>query len=119
MVLQAYVDDSGNQPQSLFFVLGGFVTQTEKWAEFANDWQDALYKDPRIEYFKFNEAMGLKKQFDKGKGWNVEKVAKKLDALIDIILKYVQVRVRGDNQDERAASIRMRIRRGRADGRRA
>ncbi len=29
------------------------------------------------------------------------------------------VTVRGDNQDERAASIRMRMRRGRADGKRA
>jgi len=37
--------------------------------------------------------MGLKKQFDKEKGWNEELRDQKLDRLIDVILKYVQVRI--------------------------
>jgi hypothetical protein len=93
MVLQAYVDDSGNEPQSLFFVLGGFIARSAQWATFANEWQAALHASPRIEYFKFNEAMGLKKQFDKEKGWDHEKVDTKIQALVDVILKYAQVRV--------------------------
>ena len=74
-------------------MLGGFITSSKRWADFADEWQAALHRDPRIEYFKFNEAMGLKKQFDKNKGWDVEKINEKIYGLVDVILKHAQVRI--------------------------
>ena len=58
MVLQAFVDDSGSDPQSFPFVLGGFVARPTQWAAFTDEWERALHRLPRLEYFKNNEAMG-------------------------------------------------------------
>lgn len=90
MVLQAAVDDSGSDPRALFFVLGGFIARRDRWAAFADSWKTALRTPRRIDYFKFNEAMGLKKQFD---GWEETEVSKKIDLLIDVILRHVQTRI--------------------------
>jgi hypothetical protein len=93
MVLQAYVDDSGSEPRSTFFVLGGFIARSDQWGLFADEWGAALHRAPRIAYFKLNEAMGLKKQFDKELGWDADKRDRKIDDLVDVILKYTQVRI--------------------------
>jgi hypothetical protein len=53
------------------------------------DWQAVLHKTPRIAYFKFNEAMGLKKQFDKKSGWDEATRDKKLDDLTSVIKRHV------------------------------
>jgi hypothetical protein len=90
MVLQAAVDDSGNEPQALFFVLGGFIATCEHWSAFADAWKTALHAPPRIEYFKFNEAMGCKKQFD---GWLETDVSRKIDLLVDVILAHAETRI--------------------------
>jgi hypothetical protein len=44
MGLQAYVDDSGNEPQSAFFVLGGFIAWSDQWGLFADEWKAALHR---------------------------------------------------------------------------
>jgi hypothetical protein len=93
MMLQAYVDDSGSEPQSLFSVLGGFIARSDRWAAFSDEWQLALHREPRIGYFKFNEAMGLKGQFDKVASWDDVKRDQKIDNLIDVILKYALARI--------------------------
>jgi hypothetical protein len=59
MLLQAYVDDSGNTPQGKDahqdrFVLAGFVMAAEKWELFSDRWAAALSRPPKIEYFKMN-----------------------------------------------------------------
>jgi hypothetical protein len=60
---------------------------------FADEWKAALHRAPRIAYFKFNEAMGLKKQFDKELGWDADKRDRKIDNLVDVILRYAHVRI--------------------------
>ena len=92
MVLQAAVDDSGSEPQALFFVLGGFIARSDRWCAFADAWETALHAPPRIEHFKFNEAMGKKEQFD---GWDDPEITKKIDLLVDAILQHVETRIHG------------------------
>ena len=65
MILQAFVDDSGSEPQSFAFILAGFVARPLQWATFTVEWERTLHRPPRLEYFKNNESMGLKDQFDR------------------------------------------------------
>jgi hypothetical protein len=42
MVLQAFIDDSGSEPQDPVFVLGGFVSQAADWARFSGEWSRGI-----------------------------------------------------------------------------
>lgn len=57
-MLQAYIDDSARGDEDLF-VLAGFVSTTEKWAAFSDEWQRLLDHRSRyyrkLEYFKMSE----------------------------------------------------------------
>lgn len=92
MVLQAFVDDSGSDPQSFAFVLGGFVARPPQWAAFTDEWERALHRPPRLEYFKNNEAMGLKDQFDRKRGWTEQKRNDRLVELAHVIRKHIPER---------------------------
>jgi hypothetical protein len=89
MVVQAYVDDSGNEPKSRAFVLAGFVASPVQWAAFSDEWEKTLHRAPKLDYFKNNEAMGLKKQFDEGRGWTDEKRDSRLVALAQVVTKHI------------------------------
>jgi hypothetical protein len=67
MVLQAYVDDSGNSPNSHAFVLAGFAAPWGAWAKFCDDWQTVLNRPPGAAYFKAAEAFSLNDEFHKGR----------------------------------------------------
>ena len=78
MALQLYIDDSGSNPESPYFVLAGFVSTTEKWARFSDDWKALLDGDPAreipaIDYFKASEADSLLGQFSRWRGWTERK----------------------------------------------
>lgn len=93
MVLQAAIDDSGNEPNVPAYVLAGFIAPATAWAEFSGQWYDALGptdKTPRLEYFKAKEAFGLRDQFDPSNGWT-ERLRDQLVArLIQIICDYAK-----------------------------
>jgi hypothetical protein len=61
-MLKAYIDDS-HMRQPPFYVLGGWVAPVKAWVAFSDAWRDVLRMSPRIEYFKYDEAMGLSGQF--------------------------------------------------------
>jgi hypothetical protein len=61
-MLKAYIDDS-HMRQAPFYVLGGWVAPVKTWVAFSNAWRDVLRMSPRIEYFKYDEAMGLSGEF--------------------------------------------------------
>lgn len=42
MILQAYIDESYNDRDSDFYVLAGYVSSVEKWAEFSREWEERL-----------------------------------------------------------------------------
>ncbi|MDR3658285.1 MAG: DUF3800 domain-containing protein [Mycobacterium sp.] len=88
MALQAFVDDSGCEPQSHIFVLAGFVASPQQWAAFSADWQAALDEQPALGYFKMNEAAGLSGEFDPAKGWDEAKRDDRVITFARIIAKH-------------------------------
>ncbi len=62
-ILQSFADDSGSDPQSHTFVLGGLVAQPGEWVLFTQEWQAALDSGPiKLDYLKTSEAMSLNGQ---------------------------------------------------------
>jgi len=57
-MLKAYFDDS-RMGQPPCYVLGGWIAPAKVWAPFSDAWLDILWMKPRIEYFKFQEAMNF------------------------------------------------------------
>ena len=62
LMLRAYVDDS-HMGQAPVYVLAGWVAPAEVWARFSDAWRDVLWMSPRIEYFKYAEAMNCRGEF--------------------------------------------------------
>lgn len=90
---QAAIDDSGSEPQSPVFILGGFVASTKAWAAFSTEWQAALDEKPALEYFKMSEAARLQEQFARSKGWDEAKRDNRLITFARIIKKYAHLRI--------------------------
>ncbi len=90
---QAYVDDSVGSAGSKALVLAGFVSSAAGWAAFSEEWQAALDLEPKLDYFKMNEANLLIQQFSPDRGWTEVKRDDRLVALIRIIKKYVLIRI--------------------------
>jgi hypothetical protein len=61
MPFYAYVDDSGSDPSSPTYVLGGLVHLADAWEGFSVDWKHVLDSPPPIEYFKGSEVWDQKK----------------------------------------------------------
>ncbi len=93
MGIEAYIDDSGSDPQSPIFFLAGFLSTVERWAAFSNEWDSALSLPPKLDYFKMSEAAWLGGQFSKRKGWDEAKRDDRLVTLARIINKYGMLRV--------------------------
>ena len=90
---QAFIDDSVSQPAQTYFVLAGFVSSAARWAEFSNEWQAALDLEPKLDYFKMNEANVLQKQFSTERGWTEARRDDRVIAFTRIIKKYALVRI--------------------------
>lgn len=90
VALQAYIDDSGGTElnQHPYFVLGGFVSTAERWAEFSADWQAVLDLEPRLEYFKMSEAGSLNGQFHARRGWDKPKRDARLAKFVEVARSY-------------------------------
>lgn len=52
MLLQAFIDDSGNSSSSEFFVLVGYLSTPEAWTQFASKWREVLNEEPVLKFFK-------------------------------------------------------------------
>jgi hypothetical protein len=86
MILQAFVDDSGSEPQSQRFVLGGLVSVPDLWARFSDDWQDELDRSPTLPYFKMSEAHSQRGAFE---GWTSDAAHERTMRFAKIIREYV------------------------------
>jgi len=59
--ITAYIDDSGSEPSSKIFVLGGVALPAGWWARLSEEWRGILDASPNIEYFKASEVWDHKK----------------------------------------------------------
>jgi hypothetical protein len=89
-MLQTCIDDSGSEPQSPNFVLAGFLANVSQWERFTDLWESKLHENPRIEYLKMSEAMGLHEQF---KDFNVRERDNKVLALAQLTHDHIEARV--------------------------
>jgi hypothetical protein len=90
---QAVIDDSASQPNPKHFVLAGFVSSAARWAEFSDEWQAALDLEPKLAYFKMNEANLLVGEFARERGWTDSLRDDRVATLIRIIQKHVLLRL--------------------------
>ena len=93
MVFQAYVDDSGSEPQSQIFVFSGFVASHDEWARCSDEWQVELDRDIPLAYFKMAEAASLRGEFDRKRGWDEIARDKRVLALARIVRRFVKIRI--------------------------
>jgi hypothetical protein len=89
MTLEAFIDDSGNDPNSHAFILAGFVAPSQNWNAFSIEWKNALDRAPGASYFKAAEAYSLNNQFHKRKGWTRELRDNLVTDLTTIVRKHV------------------------------
>lgn len=80
-MLKAYIDDS-RMRQPPYYVLGGWLAPVHIWAKFSDAWRDILWMSPRIEYFKYEEAMNFSGQFH---GISEDRRNEKLRLLVNLI----------------------------------
>ena len=90
---QLAVDLSGNEPNSPFFVLGGFVAPAAKWASFSEAWQTALDIPPKLEYFRMTEAANMSGQFHRRFGWTEPMRDDRVITFARIARKFASIRV--------------------------
>jgi hypothetical protein len=90
MMLQGYFDDSGSHAGSNWYVLGGFLSTAANWKQFSDAWQEALRKEPAIDYFKMNKARTLDGQF---KGWPAALRDQRVFELAEVAEKYSVARI--------------------------
>jgi hypothetical protein len=92
MVLEAFIDDSGNDPNAHSFVLAAFIAPSKSWAAFSNDWQALLNRPPGAAYLKTAHAYSLWEEFHRAKGWNQKLRDTFMMDAADIIKDHVQER---------------------------
>src|SRR5579871_553416 len=80
-MLTAYVDDSGiGDPPT--YVMAGWIASVDTWKALSEAWDQVLRMSPRIEYFKWDDAMGDSGQF---RGISIPRRDEKIKLLIDCI----------------------------------
>lgn|SRR5215469_6660341 len=87
-ILQAYIDDSGRGAPPVY-VLAGWISDSARWASFANEWAAALREPPLINYFKMKEAASC--QGGEFMGWQNEARDRKLVRLASVIRDHAMV----------------------------
>lgn len=93
-VLKAFIDDSGSGGDSPWYVLAGYVGTVESWDAFDMPWRAVLNWEPKLDYYKASECMGIPA------GEKDERV----DALIKVIgghaMRALYVRVKQQDYNE-------------------
>ncbi len=60
VILQAFADDSENAE---YFIVAGYVASLQTWTKFAPQWHEVLKRSPRLGYYRTNEAIARKGDF--------------------------------------------------------
>jgi hypothetical protein len=62
-MLQAFIDETGNDPSSFAFNFAGWVGTVQEWKIFSTEWSEELQRPPAITYFRHSEAKHRSGQF--------------------------------------------------------
>jgi len=92
MALIGYFDDSGSSRTEPVYVIAGFVSSAERWADFSAAWRNKLNEEPKLRYFKMSEAVGFRGQFERG-GWNPALRDQRVFELAELVRNHAMVRV--------------------------
>jgi len=76
ITLSVYLDESSSEYP---YVAAGWAAKPDAWLKISNSWRSALDSEPKVRYFKLNDALGLKGPFA---GWSEVERDKKLRALV-------------------------------------
>ena len=87
MPVQAFVDESGGKGQGGHLVLCALVSNSERWADFSDEWRMCLNTSPALRRFKMKDAAGLTGDFF---GWQPDARDKKLRELARIINRHAE-----------------------------
>lgn len=85
IVLKSYFDRSG-QETDLFLTLSGIAATDETWNDIENNWNFLLHDHkPQAEYMHMIEAVPLRGEFSRDKGWNDDMVQGIVNQLISYL----------------------------------
>ena len=90
MVLQGFFDDSGSSPNQPVFVLAGFLSTTDRWAQFSNEWAAKLTS---VGLPSFKMSSGYGPAWALREGWSHEARDKFVYELAEIIGRHGTHRV--------------------------
>ena len=85
LMLCAYIDETGNDPNEPVFCFCGWVANSDEWERFSDAWAKQLQCEPAIEYFKHHEAKARIKQFQ---DWSAADCEKKIFSLAEVITRF-------------------------------
>lgn len=80
--LQAFSDDSASDAGKQRLFMAGYLNRADRWALFADAWDEELRAAPSISYLKMVEANNLRGEF---RGWSEEDKDEKLRGLARVI----------------------------------
>jgi hypothetical protein len=85
IVMKSYFDRSGLENTD-FIALSGIAASDDTWAVIEATWNHVLgAHNPQAAYMHMNEAVFLKKEFEKTKGWDDDKVF----GLVNLLVSYL------------------------------
>lgn len=85
MPMQAFIDESGIDGSGPVVVFAGYIGKAEDWAQFSDEWQAVLDKEPMIPIFKMHDAAACQGAFA---GWSRELRDHRLRQLVEVIGRY-------------------------------
>lgn len=90
MMLQAFVDDSGNDGKSPVFVLAGYISSVEKWESFSDDWSGVLKPatGKHLEVLKMADVYRNRLRGSRYYGWDDDERDERLKSFIKVINKH-------------------------------
>ena len=73
MAIKSFFDGGGDSDR---LILSGIAANDEVWTDIETDWRQMLQQhNPPAAYMHMVEAIHLRKEFDRAKGWDDDKVA--------------------------------------------
>jgi len=89
-MLQAFIDDSGNDGKSPVFVLAGFIASSEQWEVFSDEWDKVLNPEVgfRMGVLKMADVYRNRKRGTRYYGLSNAERDARLKALIQVVNRY-------------------------------